>query len=84
MIVIQNVINEYACLVYTERHLSNMQNREGIQMKINDALFLENLLMKIRSDTITYSIRREEKDKKNEACILSVLHMLESFPHPSA
>ena len=66
MIVIQNIFNKYACLVYTERYLTNMQNRESIQMKINDALFLENLLVEIKSDTITYSIRREEKDKKRK------------------
>ena len=52
-------------------------------MKINDALFLETLLMKIRSETITYSIRKRRERFKNENRILSDLQILESFPNPS-
>ena len=81
--VIQNVVNEYACLVYTETYLANTQNRESIQMKINDALFLETLLMKIRSETITYSIRKRKERFKKENSILSDLQILESISNPS-
>ena len=59
-----------------------MDCRKDIIMTINDILYLETLLMKIRSHTSTYSIRKEiQKRKKRE--ILEDLHDLESLPYPS-
>ena len=82
--VIQDVTHEYACSVYAESYLTNIQNRENIQTKINDALFLETLLMKVRSHTITYSITKKREKSENENSILRDLQILESLPNPSS
>ena len=61
--VIQDTINCYACLVYSKSYVTSLESRKAISMTINDVLFLETLIMKIRSHTVTYSIRNKKRKK---------------------
>ena len=59
--VIKETIYSYACPVYSEQYLASSECRKEVRMTIDDALFMETLLMKIRSETITYSIRKKKR-----------------------
>ena len=73
--VIENTIEQYAAFPYNRTNLRNIETEE-IQFTISDQLFLDVLLMEIRSKTIAYSTakRKEnealEKQLENEISIL--------------
>ena len=52
-------------------------------MTVNNSLFLETLLMKIRAETVSYSIRKKKENTAKEKRILEDLHILESLSNPS-
>ena len=52
-------------------------------MTINDALFLETLLMKIRSETVVYSIKKKKERPEKQKQILQYIHTFESLSAPS-
>ena len=79
---IHKTIVSYACPVYSDRSTRNPEARENIQLVINDALFLEILLMNIRSDTIAYSIKKVRESRANENRLLKELQVLEALSIP--
>ena len=81
--VIQDIISSYACPVYSELYMTTLESRENIQMVISDVLFLEVLLLKIRSNTISYSIRKKKQNTERQKSILSEIDILEALPNPS-
>ena len=64
--VIMETVWSYACPIYTESYARNTKAKVNISFTINDSLFLETLLMKLRSETITFCIKntREKTDKE--------------------
>ena len=81
--VIKETIYSYACPVYSEQYLASSECRKEVRLTIDDALFMETLLMKIRSETITYSIRKKKERTEKERKILSDLKILEDLSNPS-
>ena len=63
---INATIEEYAVPVYTKEFLSSDCNYKEIQFKIDDGLFYETLLMKIRGETVRYSKRKTKHRKAKE------------------
>ena len=61
--VIKAVAEEYAALPYIREQLSKIPKRD-IQFVISDQLFLDALLMKIRSKTISYAAMKKKLDEK--------------------
>ena len=74
--VIKEVIEEYAVLPYSRETLPSIPISE-ISLTINDQLFLEVLLMKIRSKTISYSAWKKKKLEEQEKRLLSEIENLE-------
>ena len=56
---IEKVIQQYAALPYHRNNLSKT-NSKDIQFTISDQLFLDVLLMEIRSKTIAYATMKKE------------------------
>lgn len=69
---------QYALPVYVFNKIDNTPNSE-IQFKITDQLFLEILLMKIRSKTISHSIFIKKKYYQNEKKLLRDIHKLKNM-----
>ena len=65
--LIDDFITEYMVPVYNIDNVRNISNSE-IQFTINDQLFLETLLMKIRGKTISYTSHKKKLNisKENE------------------
>ena len=63
--VIKNEIERYALPVYSHEFLTNEENYKTIVFNIDDDLFLETLLLKIRGETIKFSSKLS-----SEKCIL--------------
>ena len=65
-VVIQSVTEEYAALPYARENIKNVPKSE-IQLTISDQLFLDVMLMKIRSTTISYASmkKRTEEERQN-------------------
>ena len=61
--VIKAVVEEYAALPYIREQLSKIPKCD-IQFVISDQLFLDVLLMKIRSKTISYAAMKKRLDEK--------------------
>ena len=80
---ISETIKNYACPIYADDYIKSQDARKDIQMTINDALFLEMLLMNIRSKTISYSVNVARERSKTEKHILLTLAELESRPSPT-
>ena len=82
--VIHETITGYACPLYSDEYLKCREARQDIQMTVRDDLFLETLLMKIRSRTISYSIQNTKERTEKEKKILSELQILESLTAPTS
>ena len=82
--VIQETVQSYACPIYSNDYVGSPAARETIQLTIGDNLFLETLLMNIRSQTISYSIRKTRDRTKEEKQLLKELSVLESLSKPSS
>ena len=63
--VIKAVVEEYAALPRIREQLSNIPKCD-IQFVISDQLFLDVLLMKIRSKTIYYATMKKRLHQKRE------------------
>ena len=59
------VVEEYAALPYIREQLSKIPKCD-IQFVISDQLFLDVLLMKIRSQTISYAAMKKRLDEKRK------------------
>ena len=67
---------EYAALVYDRDNLINVPN-EFVQFLINDQLFFEMLLLKIRGKTISYSTHKKKKENTKEQEVIKEIADLE-------
>ena len=76
---IEDTIKEYAALVYDHNNLNNM-NKSDIHFTINDQLFLDALLMKIRGKTISFaSYKRKNSDRIEKQLIQEISEIEKSF-----
>lgn len=62
---IENITEQYAALPYDRERLSKIP-KEEIHFSISDQLFLDVLLMEIRSRTISYGINKKREDTNRE------------------
>ena len=60
-----DVLQEYAADHYDKTIINDVPKSE-IQLKVTDKLFLDFLLMKIRSKTISYSTMKKKKTNEQE------------------
>ena len=63
--VILNEVLQYAIPIYSPTYLKNPENYKHISLKIDEDLFLETLLLRIRGETMKFS-----STMKSEACLL--------------
>ena len=75
--VIRTVIEEYAALPYSREQLPFIQKCD-IQFVISDQLFLDVLLMKIRSKTISYATMKKCVDQEKERDLQNNIQSLET------
>lgn len=82
--VIVETVWSYACPLYTESYATSLEARGNIAFTINDSLFLETLLMKIRSETISFSIKSSKEKSDKEKMLLREIHFLELLSTPTS
>ena len=75
--VIKAVVEEYAALPYIREQLSKIPKCD-IQFVISNQLFLDVLLMKIRSKTISYAAMKKRLDEKKEKDLENSIQSLEA------
>ena len=79
--VINDKINEvkkkYALPVYNLENIKDIPD-DQIQFTINDQLFLETLLMKLRGKSISYSCYKKKEIEKREKDLIKNIGILES------
>ena len=75
--VIKAVVEEYAALPYIREQLSKIPKCD-IQFVISDQLFLDVLLMKIRSKTISYAAMKKRLDEQKEKDLENSIQSLEA------
>ena len=75
--VIRTVIEEYAALPYSREQLPFIPKCD-IQFVISDQLFLDVLLMKIRSKTISYATMKKRVDQEKERDLQNNIQSLET------
>ena len=75
--VIKAVVEEYAALPYIREQLSKIPKCD-IQFVISDQLFLDVLLMKLRSKTISYAAIKKRLDEKKENDLQNSIQSLET------
>ena len=75
--VIKTVAEEYAALPYIREQLSKIPKCD-IEFVISDQLFLDVLLMKIRSKTISYAAMKKRLDEKKEKDLENSIQSLEA------
>ena len=63
--VIKTVVEEYAALPYSREQLPNIQKCD-LQFVISDQLFIDVLLMQIKSKAISYAIMKKSLDEKRK------------------
>jgi len=61
---IKKTTEQYSCLVYNLKNLEKIPYNE-IQFTISDQLFLDVLLMEIRSTIISYSVKKKKRNVRN-------------------
>ena len=80
---IQDTVYTYACPIYSHQYIESHEAKKDLQMTISDDLFLETLLMNIRSETISYTVKRAKERTEKERQILLSLQELELLSRPS-
>ncbi|WP_419612192.1 hypothetical protein, partial [Thiolapillus sp.] len=75
--VIKTVIEEYAVLPYSREQLPFIPKLD-VQFVISDQLFLDVLLMKIRSKTISYATMKKRVDEEKEKDLQNSIQRLET------
>lgn len=74
---IMSIIEEYAIDDYDRTILSDM-SKANIKFKVSDKVFLDFLLMKIRSKTIAYATHKKRKTKEQENKLIKDIQILEA------
>ena len=74
--LIDQVKSEYMVPIYNIDNISNISNSE-LQLVINDQLFLETLLMKIRGKTISYSSSKKKLNINKEAELTKLIEKID-------
>ena len=74
--LINEITSEYAALPYNKENINDIPISD-IHLTISDQLFLDVLLMKIRSKTISYSAYKNKENKRKEEALLSEIENLE-------
>ena len=74
--VIEEIKKEYAACPYNQAAINEISNNE-IQFVINDQLFLDTLLMKIRDRTISYATKKRKKNTETEQSLEKKITLLE-------
>ena len=69
------VLGKYAASPYLQSNLSNIRPKD-IQLTINDQVFFEMLLMKIRGKTISYSAWKKKESNKIESTLQKEIDFL--------
>ena len=77
--VIAKTIYQYAVPVYEEDYVRN--HGASVEFTINDTLFLDILLVNIRSETVHYSRTKEKRRRANEKYLLNKIEDIESRLH---
>ena len=76
--LIDDVICEYALSPYQREKIASIPKHE-IQLNVPDDLFLDFLLMKIRSKTIEYSIIKNRKTNEEEKSLIKEINKLDKI-----
>ena len=76
--LINEVVSEYAVLPYNKENLHSIPISD-LSLNISDQLFLDVILMKIRSKTISYSSHKKKEARKKEETLLSEIEQLEKI-----
>jgi hypothetical protein len=63
--LIDDIVEEYAASPYSREEMFNL-NKSDIEFTIDDDTFLDFLLMKIRSHTISYATMKKRKENEKE------------------
>ena len=83
--MINELINQekldYAAKVYNPNNICKVSD-EDLQLSIQDSLFMEHLLAKIRGETIKYSSRKKRSQQLHTKELTSKIESLESDPNP--
>ena len=75
-LVFKQVVEEYAVFPYIRENLLNVPFSE-LQFVIDDQLFLDTLLMKIRAQTISYAAMKKRTNNETEKKLQTVIEELE-------
>ena len=75
---IKIVLKEYAADHYAEKDIENIDNSE-IELKLSDKVFLDFLLMKIRSKTIAYASMKNKQAREIENKLIKEIEILEQL-----
>ena len=75
--LIEKIIEQYAILPYNRENLSTLSTKD-IQYVISDQLFLEVLLMEIRSKTISYATMKKKKMLQQEVQLENDIRCIEN------
>ena len=74
--IIHEEILKYAIPVYSLQHIK--ENRDSISLILDDEIFLEVLLLRIRGETIKFASHFKKEINKNEKQLLRDIETLES------
>ena len=74
--VINSVIEEYAATPYSPEDIIKIPKSE-VQFVVSDQTFLDTLLMKIRSKTISYAVMKKRRDTEKEKMLDEYIGVLE-------
>lgn len=74
--VIKNTIEQYAATPYNRQHLQTVPLEE-IEFTISDQLFLDVLLMNIRSKTMEFSSKKKKNNNMEESKLEEDIQILE-------
>ena len=75
--LIEQIINEYAAFPYNRTYIKDIP-LEDLTLTISDQTFLDFLLMKIRSKTISYSSIKKKKLEEKEKRLMKEIEKLEN------
>jgi hypothetical protein len=76
--LIDDIVEEYAASPYSREEMFNL-NKSDIKFTIDDDTFLDFLLMKIRSHTISYATMKKRKENEKEKKIDCEINELEKI-----
>ena len=77
--VITNVTEEYTAAPYCRKNISKIPKSE-LQLVVSDQTFLDTLLMKIRSKTISFAVMKKRSESAKENTLETVIQTMEEKP----